>query len=88
MAALRAGAAAPKPSAPLVRIPPMSAPCEGIWRLCRDLGEMGKLWGYTNGWELLMALYVVYGTLFVHVVCVRYYNVTHDFRTKPCEKTT
>ena len=28
----------------LVRIPPMSAPREGIWRLCRDLGKMGKLW--------------------------------------------
>ena len=39
-----AGAAAPKPSAPLVRIPPMSTPGEGIWRLCMDLGEMGKLW--------------------------------------------
>ena len=44
VAAIRAGAAAPKPSAPLVCIPPMSAPQEGIWRLCRDLGEMGKLW--------------------------------------------
>ena len=52
------------------------------------MGVMGKLWRKANGQELLMALYVVYGTLFIHVVCVRYYNVTHDYRTKPCEKTT
>jgi hypothetical protein len=29
---------------------------------------------------------VVNGTRFVHIVCVRYYNFTHDFHTKPCEK--
>ena len=44
VAAIRAGDVAPKPSAPLVHIPPMSVPREGIWRLCRDLGQMGKLW--------------------------------------------
>jgi hypothetical protein len=54
-AMIRAGAAALKPSAPLVRIPPMLVPHEGIWglgiwRLSRDLGEMGKVWPSHNGW--------------------------------------
>ena len=80
MAAIRAGAAAPKASAPLVRIPPMSAPREAIWGKWGNCGDMLTVGNY-------LSHYVVYGTWFIHVVCVRYYNVTHDLRTKPCEKT-